>query len=88
MHLGTKVGYLFFRSSRIIQATEIQFLHNQCEQERTQTLTILMLALENFRLAGYCSLGTDQCFWKPIEGSLALSLPEDSFTSSHDESML
>ena len=53
MHLGTKTNYLFFQSSRLLQATEIQLLQNQCEQERTQILTNLMLALENPRLAGY-----------------------------------
>ena len=53
MHLGTKTDYLFFQSSRLLQATEMQLLQNQCEQERTQILTNLMLALENPRLAGY-----------------------------------
>ena len=52
MHLGTKIDYLFFQSSRLLQGTEIQLLQNQCEQERTQILTNLMLALENPRLAG------------------------------------
>ena len=27
-HLGTKIDYLFFQSSRLLQATEIQLLHN------------------------------------------------------------
>ena len=45
MHLGTKIDYRFFRSSRLLQATELQLLQNQCEQERTQILTNLMLAL-------------------------------------------
>ena len=44
MHLGTKIDYLFFQSSRLLQATEIQLLQNQCEQERSQILTNLMLA--------------------------------------------
>ena len=51
MHLGTKINYLFFQISRSLQATEIQLLENQGEQERTQILTNLMLALENPRLA-------------------------------------
>ena len=38
-----------------------------CRQERTQISTNLMLALENPRLAGTCSLVTDQCFWKQME---------------------
>ena len=45
MHLGTKIDYLFFQSSRLLQATEIQLLQNQCEEERTQVLTNLKLAL-------------------------------------------
>ena len=53
IHLGTKIDYLFFQSSRLLQATEILLLQNQCEQERTQIFTKLMLALENSRLAGY-----------------------------------
>ena len=32
MHLGTKLDYLFFQSSRLLQASEIQLLKNQCEQ--------------------------------------------------------
>ena len=33
MHLGTKNDYLFFQSSRLLKASEIQLLQNQCEQE-------------------------------------------------------
>ena len=66
MHMGTKKDYLFFQSSRLLQASEIQLLKNQCEQERTQILTILMLSLENPRLAGYMLTGNRKCFWKLI----------------------
>ena len=52
MHMVTKLDYLFFQSSRLLQTSEIQLLKNQCEQERTQILTILMLSFENPRLAG------------------------------------
>ena len=62
MQLGTKIDYLFFQSSRLLQATEIQLLQNQCEQERTQILTNLMLALENPRLAGYMLTGNRSMF--------------------------
>ena len=64
MHMGTKLDYHFFQSSRLLQASEIQLFKNQCEQERTQTLTILMLSLENPRLAGYMLTGNRQCSWK------------------------
>ena len=51
MNMGTKLDCLFFQSSRILQAPEIQLLKNQCEQERTETLSIKMPSLENPRLA-------------------------------------
>ena len=31
MHLGTKIDHLFFQSSRLLQATAIQLLRNQCD---------------------------------------------------------
>ena len=57
MHLGTKIDYLFFRSSRLLQAPDIELLQNQCEQERTQILTNLMLTGENCRFAGFILTG-------------------------------
>ena len=57
MHLATKIDYLIFQSSRLLQATETQLLKNQCEQERTQNLTNLILAPENPRLADYMLTG-------------------------------
>ena len=70
MHMGTKLDYLFFQSSRLLQASEIQLLKNQCEQERTQILTILMLSLENPRLAGYMLTGNRSMFLE-TDSSLA-----------------
>ena len=70
MHLGTKTDYLFLQSSRLLQATEIQLLQNQCEQERTQILTNLMLALENPRLASYMLTAIRSIFLE-TDGSLA-----------------
>ena len=70
MHLGTKIDYLFFQSSRLLQATEIQLLQNQCEQERTQIFTNLMLALDNPRLPGYMLTGNRSMFLE-TDGSLA-----------------
>ena len=62
MHMGTKLDYFFFRSSRLLHASEKQLLKNQKEQERTQILTILMLFLENPRLAGYFLTGKRSVF--------------------------
>ena len=70
MHLGTKIDYLFFQSSRLLQATEIQLLQNQCEHERTQILTNLMLAHENPRLAAYMLTGNRSMF-PETDGSVA-----------------
>ena len=68
MHLGAKIDNLFFQSSRLLQATEIQLLQNQCEQERTQILTNLMLSLENPRLAAYKRTG-DRSRFLETDGS-------------------
>ena len=71
MHLGTKiVDYLFFQSARVLQATEIQLLKNQCGQERTQILTNLLIAPANLRLPGYALTGNQSMFLE-TDGSLA-----------------
>ena len=61
-HMGTKLDYIFFQSSRLLQASEIQLLKNHCEQERTQFLTILMLSLQNPRLQGCMLTGNRSMF--------------------------
>ena len=89
MHLGTKLDCLFFQSSRLLQATEIQLLQNQCEQERTPILTNLMLALENPRLAGYMLTGNRSMFLETDgQPCLALSLSEGPLPTPYDESVL
>ena len=70
MQVGTKLNYLFILRSRLLQASEIQLLKNQCEQERTRILTILMLSLENPRLARYMLIGNRSMFLG-TDGSLA-----------------
>ena len=67
---GTKLDYLFFESSRALQASEMNLLKNQCKQGRIQIFTILMLFLENTRLAGYMLTGTRSKFLE-TDGSLA-----------------
>ena len=63
MHMGTKLDYLFFQSSQLLHASEIQLLKNQCEQGRTQILTILLLSLE------YCTTRRINDHWKPVSVS-------------------
>ena len=70
MHMGTKSDYLFFQSSRLLQTSEIQLLKNQCDQERTQILTILLLSLENPGLAGHM-LTENRSMFLETDGSLA-----------------
>ena len=67
---GTKLDYLFFESSRALQASELNLIKNQCEQERIQIFTILMLSLENPRLAGYILIGNRSMFLE-TDGSIA-----------------
>ena len=70
IHQGTKLDYLFFESSRMLEGSETQLLKNLCEQKRTQSLTILMLSMENPRLVGYMLTGNRSMFLG-TDGSLA-----------------
>ena len=54
----------------MLEGSEIQLLMNLCEQERSQILTILMLSMENPRLAGYMLTGNRSMFFS-TDGSLA-----------------
>ena len=54
----------------MLEGSDIQLLKNLCEQERTQILTILMLSMENPRLAGYMLTGNCSIFLS-TDGSLA-----------------
>ena len=67
---GTNLDYLFFESSRALQASQLNLLKNQCEQERFQIFTILMLSLENPRVARYMLTGNRSMFLE-ADGSLA-----------------
>ena len=67
---GTKLDHLFFESSRALEASELNLLKNQCQQERIQIFTILMLSLEIPRLAGYMLTGNRSMFLE-TDGSTA-----------------
>ena len=54
----------------MLKGSEIQLLKNLCEQESAQILTILMLSMENPRLAGYMLTGNRSMFLS-TDGSLA-----------------
>ena len=70
MHMGTKLDYLSFQSSRLLQASEIRLLKNQNEQERRKIPTNLMLFVENPSLAGYRLTG-NRSMSPETDGSLA-----------------
>ena len=73
----------------MLEGSEIQLLKNLCEQERTQILTILMLSMENPRLAGYMLTGNRSMFLS-TDGSLAwlYHCPLMRSPTTCDESML
>ena len=62
LHQGTNLDCLFFESSKTLEGYEIQILKNLCEQEKPQTLTILMYSMENPRLAGHMPTGNRSMF--------------------------
>ena len=71
---GWKLDYLFFQRSGALQASELNLLKNQCQQQKNQIFTILMLSLENPRLAGYMFAGERSMFLE-TNGSLAWLYP-------------
>ena len=70
LHLGTKLDYIMYFNTKLLRHSETTLLQNQCELERTQMLTILMLAMQNTRLAGYMLTGNRSMFLD-TDGSVA-----------------
>ena len=62
LHLGAKLDYIMYFNAKQLRHSEMTLLQNQCELERTQILTIMMLALQNTRLAGYMLTGNRSMF--------------------------
>ncbi len=61
-HIGTKLDFLHFRTLDVIKQSELHLLKQQCELERTQLMTNLVLSQENTRLAGYMLTGNRSMF--------------------------
>ena len=70
LHLGTKLDYIMYFNTKQLRHSEMTLLQNQCEFERTQLLTILMLATQNTRLPGYMLTGNRSMFLD-TDGSVA-----------------
>ena len=70
LHLGAKLDFLMYFNTKQLRHSELTLLQNQCEIERTQILTILMLAMQNTRLDGYMLTGNRSMFLD-TDGSVA-----------------
>ena len=46
LHLGTKLDYIIYFNTKQLRHSEMTLFQNQCELERTQMLTILMLLMQ------------------------------------------
>ena len=74
LQLGTKLDYIMYFNTKQLRHSEITLLQHQCELERTQMLTILMLAMQNTRLAGHMPTGNRSMFLN-TGGSVAWLYP-------------
>ena len=70
LHLGTKLDHKMYLNNNQLRNSEMTLLQNQYELERTQMLTILMLAMQNTRLAGFMLTGNRSMFLD-TDGSVA-----------------
>ena len=62
VHLAAKLDYIIYHNYLRIKQSWHNVIMNQCELDRTQKQTILMLALQNNRLAGYMLTGNRSMF--------------------------
>ena len=62
LHLGAKLDYIMYFNAKQLRHSGMTLVQNQCELVRTQILTIMMLALQNTRLAGYILTGNRSMF--------------------------
>ena len=74
LHLGTKLDYVMYFNTKQLRHSKMTLLQNQCELERTQLLTILIIAMQNTRLAGYMLPG-DMSMFLNTDGSVAWLYP-------------
>ena len=91
LQLSRKLDYLFFESSRTLQVSELNLSKNQCQQERIQIFTILMLSIENPRLARFMFTGNRSMFLE-TDGCLAwlyscpqVQSPSHTLNQSYDK---
>ena len=71
---------MYFNAKQM-RHSEMTLFQNQCEFERTQMVTILMLAMQNTRLAGYMLTGNRSMFLD-TDGSVAWLYHCPNFSST------
>ena len=54
LHLGTKLDYIMYFNTKQLRHSEMTLLQNQCKLERTEMLTISMLAMQTQGLTVTC----------------------------------
>ena len=84
----TKPDYLPFESSRALQASEMNLVKIQCEQEGIHIFTTVMLSLEKPRLAGYFLTGKDHFSGDKWKLSMAQLLSIFKLTLTQHQPML
>ena len=72
LHSTMKIDFAIHRTTAILRNSEIELLKRNCEIQRTQLLTILMLAQQNDKLAGFLLTGKRNNFLQTVDhGSTA-----------------
>ena len=70
LHLGTKMDFIMCFKTKQLRHSEMTLLQSQCEIDSVQMLAILMLSMQNKRLAGYMQIENRSMFLD-TDGSVA-----------------
>ena len=62
LHFGTKLDSKMYFNTKQLRHSEMTLLQNHCQLERTQMLTLLLLAMQNTRLVGDMLTGNRSMF--------------------------
>ena len=68
LHSNIKLDYAIFRTNSLLKQSELELLKIDCNAQRTQIYTILMLAQLNDQLAGYLLTGNHSNFLETVKG--------------------
>ena len=62
LHSSVKLDFVIHKTIVALRSSEVELLKRDCELQRIQLLTILMLEKQNDKLAGYVNWKTKQFF--------------------------